>query len=121
MVNRRQFLGTATRGGVLAAICGLAFREVVHGPDVDVLARPELLADLGPETVREIGEAFRRLVPAEGTVHALLASLRAQGTHEPIASRTRDDFAAGRIVVVDGWVLSMTEARRCALFSLRAT
>jgi hypothetical protein len=30
----------------------------------------------------------------------------------------RDDFASGRTVVVDGWVLSAIEARQCALFSL---
>lgn len=28
------------------------------------------------------------------------------------------DFAAGRIVVVDGWILSATEARECSLASI---
>jgi len=32
--------------------------------------------------------------------------------------RVRADFAAGRVVVVRGWILSVTEARECALFSL---
>jgi hypothetical protein len=32
----------------------------------------------------------------------------------------RDDFAAGRTVLVDGWVLSVTEARQAALYSLRS-
>jgi hypothetical protein len=30
----------------------------------------------------------------------------------------RADFAAGRVIAVRGWLLSRTEARRCALFSL---
>jgi hypothetical protein len=30
------------------------------------------------------------------------------------------DFAAGRTVMLDGWVLAVTEARQCALFSLQA-
>jgi len=28
------------------------------------------------------------------------------------------DFARGRTVMLNGWVLSVTEARQCALFSL---
>jgi hypothetical protein len=32
----------------------------------------------------------------------------------------RGDFAHGRTVIVDGWILSVTEARQCALFSLLA-
>jgi hypothetical protein len=35
-----------------------------------------------------------------------------------IDDQIRDDFTAGRTVVVDGWVLSVTEARQAALFSL---
>jgi len=32
-----------------------------------------------------------------------------------LAARVREDFAAGRIVMLDGWMLSATEARLCAL------
>jgi len=35
----------------------------------------------------------------------------------PIGDQIRDDFGAGRTVVVDGWLLSVTEARQCALYS----
>jgi len=37
--------------------------------------------------------------------------------HPSIDDRIRDDFGAGRTVVVDGWLLSVTEARQCALYS----
>jgi len=30
----------------------------------------------------------------------------------------KEDFEAGNITLVKGWVLSVTEARQCALFSL---
>jgi len=36
----------------------------------------------------------------------------------PTDAQIRGDFAAGRTVVIDGWVLSVTEARQAALFSL---
>ena len=35
-----------------------------------------------------------------------------------IDDQIRDDFESGRITVVDGWLLSVTEARQAALFSL---
>jgi hypothetical protein len=35
-----------------------------------------------------------------------------------IDDTVHEDFASGRTVVVDGWVLAVTEARQCALFSL---
>ena len=34
--------------------------------------------------------------------------------------KIQQDFEAGRTVVVNGWVLSQTEARQCALFSSQA-
>jgi hypothetical protein len=37
-----------------------------------------------------------------------------------IAAMVRRDFDTGRTVLVNGWVLSATEARQCALFSLLA-
>jgi hypothetical protein len=30
----------------------------------------------------------------------------------------KNDFITGNMVMVDGWILSVTEARQCALFSL---
>ena len=35
-----------------------------------------------------------------------------------MARLVHDDFDDGRTVVVDGWILSATEARQCALYSL---
>jgi hypothetical protein len=43
------------------------------------------------------------------------------GSPRSIDRQVTDDFAAGRTAVVDGWVLSVTEARQCALFSLLST
>jgi hypothetical protein len=44
----------------------------------------------------------------------------AGGEHARLDSRAlvARDFADGHTVLVDGWVLSVTEARQCALFSL---
>ena len=37
-----------------------------------------------------------------------------------IRRRVREDFAQGRVVRLDGWILSSTEARLCALTALAA-
>jgi hypothetical protein len=82
---------------------------------------------LGPERVREIGKHYRAAVPSENSEAALRAAISdSQRQSRPLAwiwpaaieQRVRDDFAAGRTVVVDGWVLAATEARQCALFSI---
>lgn len=80
---------------------------------------------LGPERVRQLGAHYRASTPSENSVDALRAALSSGlGLQIPflkngsLDGQIRDDFAAGRTVVVDGWVLSVTEARQAALFSL---
>ncbi|HNG63445.1 MAG TPA: hypothetical protein PLK54_06810, partial [Ferruginibacter sp.] len=35
-----------------------------------------------------------------------------------IEKKTLEDFNTSRILILKGWVISVTEARQCALFSL---
>ena len=125
-MNRRSFLYTAGAAtlGVAVASC-----RAPSASDARALARPELLARLGEAPVRAIGASYRATRPAEGNAdqlrRAILASrpvhARLFGASGPsLAEMVRDDFARGRTVVVDGWILSVTEARQCALFSLLA-
>lgn len=90
-----------------------------------VIARPRLLRILrDADAVRVLGKCYREMTPSEddvrvlehsivGTSGALPASLSAE-----IDARVQCDFAEGRTVTLDGWVLALTEARQCALFSL---
>ena len=77
--------------------------------------------------MRAIGRHYRELVPAESSVEALRTALlesrpgplrRAVGRPATVAALVEEDFAEGRLIVVNGWVLSKTEARQCALYSL---
>ena len=56
-------------------------------------------------------------MPAWGDAAALRRELAAGGSAD-LSSRVRDDFGAGRVLLVDGWVLSETEARIYALAAL---
>ena len=126
-LDRRRFL-QLTAGGVVASFASAACaRDGGEDDDELTLARPDLLELLGAERVRRIGQRYRAAVTSENSRAALRAAIaqsRRRGFllpwiwHRSIEQQVRADFAAGRTVVVDGWVLSATEARQCALFSL---
>lgn len=97
-------------GGTLMAPVAAAFAAPPR------VQPPALLAMLGSETaVREIGWAYRAAFPAEDDAAVLAALLAVPDT----SARVRADFAAGRTVCMAGWVLAVTEARACALYTLR--
>jgi hypothetical protein len=102
----------------------LATRRNARRPSLFLIEKP--LRELGHHRRREQvvmrrPRNDRQLIPA-ALRDAILASrpLRSRlgGSGSSLDGLVRYDFAHGRTVVVDGWVLSVTEARQCALFSL---
>jgi hypothetical protein len=59
---------------------------------------------------RSLEGAIRRSLPWSARLSGSIVSHTSSLVH--------DDFDAGRTVVLLGWILSATEARQCALFSL---
>lgn len=124
-INRRRFLQVAVAATAASLTGSACIRD--SDQDASALARLALLDMLGPERVRDLGVRYRAAVPTERTAPALRAAISGpepQGLRLPwlsgssLRQRVRDDFAAGRTVIVNGWVLSATEARQCALYSL---
>ena len=124
-IDRRRFLELSALGVIVSVTesgCSSAGDR-----DTAPVDRPQLLAMLGPDRVRELGAHYRASTPRESSADTLRAAI-ANGHgfripfigHESLDDQVRDDFAAGRTVLVDGWVLSVTEARQAALFSLRS-
>ena len=121
-LDRRRFLQLSALG-IVATVADSACASSDRAdtpPD-----RPQLLAMLGPERVRQLGAHYRASTPNENSADALRAALSSGHRlripfikSASLDDRIRDDFAAGRTVVVDGWVLAVTEARQAALFSL---
>ena len=101
-MDRRDFL----RFSVLSVAAGLTGAA----SSLNTVVQPDLLMMLGPDAVRAIGWQYRELVPDECQPEMLRAAI--------LAGDVKRDFAAGRTIVLRGWVLSVTEARQCALFSL---
>lgn len=123
--DRRAFLQ--------GALCTVAGATLVAGCSSDTpyddaaLSQPALLPTLGATRVREIGQAYRRATPAESTEPALRAAI-ARGARQlrgfpwsrypSLEALITADFTDGRVVFPAGWMLSVSEARQCALFAL---
>src|SRR5437762_2351924 len=122
-VDRRRFLQLSALG-VIASVTESGCSSAADR-DTAAVDRPQLLAMLGPDRVRLLGAHYRAATPNENSADALCAAisnghrfripLLAIGT---LDDQVRDDFTVGRTVLVEGWVLSVTEARQAALFSL---
>ena len=71
-----------------------------------------------------LGRLYLNRYPEEDSLDTLVLHLRLQtrnegfAIHEHIRSQVRRDFESGNCVRIDGWVLSRTEARACALATL---
>jgi hypothetical protein len=82
-----------------------------------------------PDSATAVGAVYRRAVPAEADpptlTRLLLSSLSLDEARLArrsdawlralVAARIRNDFTAGHTATIDGWILSRTEARLCAL------
>jgi hypothetical protein len=122
-LDRRRFLQLAATGMVAALTTSACSPNATE--DASALGKPALLEMLGPERTREIGTQYRASMPRENT-DATLRDAISSSQHRQfpwirgrsIEEQIREDFAAGRTVVVSGWILSQTEARQAALYSL---
>jgi hypothetical protein len=132
-MKRRAFIA----GSVLTVAGTSVFslmRWFRNSNSVRTLAQPKFLSKLcDAGTIQSLGRAYLKLKPNE-TNDALLNDLLTEKsrrdflkTHDIIKAESQiekkitSDFATDNIVVVQGWVLSITEARQCAFFSLLNT
>ena len=98
----------------------------------DPLIMPDDLSRFCDEkTIREIGISYRSIVPAENEKKKLtellltdydgkvMANSDKYKVIELMDTKVLKDFTDyNKIHVIKGWVISITEARQCALFSL---
>ena len=133
VVTRRRFLlAAAGAGGVLLFERLRPWQGLVAREPMDPLGA-RLVGLLGdPESARTVGVEYVRAVPSEASVATLvdtvaarlpggLRAIRAATDDELralLGARTRRDFADEDLIVLQGWVLSVTEARLFALAAL---
>ena len=130
-MKRRSFIQLSLYSGAAITIssfgCGTA-SEIANKPWV----QPQLLSHIcDAKTVREIGASYRQKFNNENHEKQLINILLTDSTNKvaPVTSeeavinslleqKIQKDFETGNTVIIKGWILSVTEARQCALFSL---
>jgi hypothetical protein len=130
--SRRRFLLGACAAAVPVALAPLKpWRAIVEvtGARTPAARLAGLLAHR--DSARALGRAALAALPGATAPSALAAAVLAGLPGGPrtldgasdddlralVAARVREDFEAGDTVQVDGWILSCTEARLCALAS----
>ena len=130
-MKRRNFIALSTLTVVAA---GAPFLNC-SSPDVELdkkLAVPQILSQLQDQkTINAIGKAYGAANPVEYSEKKLEDKLvkNSKGGHFSSASSAQEivasldksiqyDFESNNTIILEGWVLSLTEARQCALFSL---
>jgi len=131
MIRRRRFIRLSLIGGAAISFSGIychTRRTEFHS----VLDKPLQLSHIcDTHTIRDIGLNYRLLVPAESGPDKLAELLSMDSAGAPISTsanklfvqtlinqKITQDFEKSNTVVVKGWILSVTEARQCALFAV---
>jgi len=127
-MKRRNFIISAS---VVTVGLPVAYYIQKHKWNQDPVSMPELLGRFCEEkTLKQIGVKYRQLVPVENEKRKLtdliLTDINGKKiktsdklhTIELIDQKIHEEFAAYNIMIIDGWVITTTEARQCALLSL---
>jgi hypothetical protein len=126
----RQYSMCLSRRQALLAGAGTVIASVVPPSCIGIADRLRRLSR-DPWSAREIGRSYAETVTASlapDVLAALLlrdlrlaeedcARLPERRLSHMVDARVRADFAAGRTADVDGWILSLTEARLAALWA----
>ncbi len=129
-MKRRVFLLTAA-----AAASVILFPIFNHKRKISRNSDPLLLPDVltrfcDEKTIRKIGDQYLLHAPSEAEIvrlkkliltdesGAILQLSDRAGLSKWISEKISHDFAVRKTLIVDGWILSETEARQCAFYSL---
>lgn len=130
-MKRKTFLLT-TGVAVLAVASVPVIKYYLNGTkSYDPLIMPQELGNFCDEkTIREIGKRYREQMPMENEKVKLQQILLTDkngklidasdkyAVTELLDKKILEDFVNYNIHILNGWVISTTEARQCALFSL---
>ena len=123
-MKRRNFVLLGSAGVAIIAIPSWYYMYRDSSYD-ELLTEPELLSYIWDDnTIHEIGEIYREQYPNENSKNKLVKLLMKSDLTDTITineflqKQIQEDYKIKDIVMIDGWLLSLTEARQCALFSL---
>lgn len=129
-MNRKRFLLISALVAAASASRWMFLDSSSPAPPDHALLRPDFLSRvLTDSELHRVGLLYRAAYPQENSIHVMVNRLLdARPTAAAVAAgpvvaghlarQIAADFAAGRTVILDGWVLALTEARQCALYSM---
>ena len=125
-MRRRTFLIAACAAAVTVPILNYSWSSIHEFP----IYYPDELGRICDEnSIREIGIKYRNLVHQENSKQKLTDLILDGISQEKIKTSDRslvhkfldqkiyEDFLGYKTFVIDGWVISITEARQCALYT----
>jgi hypothetical protein len=129
-MKRRTFIIASIAAGTAIAIPVLYNRYENAKWNKQPLIHPLILSHFNDEeAIRKIGVSYRSSVPSENSEKQLLTLLLPGSggkkleisdnsiDSQQLEEKSQQDFKADKVIIVNGWVLSVTEARQCALLS----
>jgi hypothetical protein len=129
MMKRRYFIWLSVLAGsaITAPLIIKSRLRALKNP----LTNPDILSHFcDEETIRKIGAAYRIKFPAENDAKKLkeLIVAGSNGTRPSneagdvyevqLDKQISGEFRSNEILLIEGWVLTATEGRQCALLSL---
>ena len=122
-MQRRTFIHLSA---YTAAALALPLVESCTSSTNRVLEQPLFFAHIvDGKTIREAGLAYRKQFRNEDSQTTLTGLLLGKNPSEDkkliqssLDQKVDQDFKTGKTVTAAGWVLSITEARQCALYSI---
>lgn len=130
-MERKTFI-SVTALGMLGLYLPSWECRLAPSAEEEAMARPEMLSELtGKTEVTSIGLAYLKKFPGysgQRKLKVLLLSSFDDGNRgKPgspdeirryLSDKVKQDFDQGHILELDGWLISETESRQCALYSL---
>ena len=122
-MKRRIFIHNLSIIGVGLTILPISCISSTDSLD-DVLCYPDLLFQiLNIDTIRQIGKTYIHQNSTENSIRTLKTLILVKkdknlAIKNTLKQQIKDDFTNGNTLNIDGWILSKTEARQCALFYL---
>ena len=117
-MQRRRFVLLTLAG---TAALSLPLSHCGIGNETD---RPEFLHSLiGKDKTLAIGKAYVDRFPAEADSKKLTELISAAVSDQPgspVNLSIQNEFRNGKVLIINGWILSLTEARQSALFYLNS-
>ncbi len=122
-MKRRNFI-LLSAAGVAAAGTSYWYLNYYSQEHNRSIIEPESLSYIWDrETIIAMGKNYRKQFPMEANETSLVKLLSTDidedsGAIEILKKEIKNDFEKGNTIMIDGWILSVTEARQCALFSI---